>query len=34
MDGVARDAAALRPGNAPHGLPRALVAHEGLTLAP
>ena len=34
MDGVARDAAALRPGNASHGLPRALVAHEGLTLAP
>ncbi len=34
MDGVARDAAAARPGTAPNGLPRALVAHEGLTLAP
>ena len=34
MDGVARDAAAARPGTAPSGLPRAIVAHEGLTLSP
>jgi len=34
MDGVARDAAAMRPGNAANGLPRAIVAHEGLTLCP
>lgn len=34
MDGVARDAAVLRPGNAASGLPRVLVAHEGLTLSP
>lgn len=34
MDGVARDAAAQRPGNAVNGLPRAVVAHEGLTLCP
>lgn len=34
MDGVARAAAAARPGIAANGLPRALVAHEGLTLAP
>jgi phosphoribosyl 1,2-cyclic phosphodiesterase len=34
MDGVARNAAAARPGNAPGGLPRAIVAHEGLTLTP
>jgi phosphoribosyl 1,2-cyclic phosphodiesterase len=34
MDGVARAAAALRRGNAPNGLPRVLVAHEGLTLSP
>lgn len=34
MDGVARDAAALRPGNAANGLPRTVVAHEGLTLCP
>ena len=34
MDDVAREAAALRPGTVPGGLPRVLVAHEGLTLAP
>lgn len=34
MDGVARDAAALRPGTAANGLPRVIVAHEGLTLTP
>ena len=34
MDDVARKAAELRPGSAPSGLPRILVAHEGLTLAP
>jgi phosphoribosyl 1,2-cyclic phosphodiesterase len=34
MDDVARKAAALRPGSAPGGLPRVVVAHEGLTLAP
>ncbi len=34
MDGVARDAAAMRPGNAANGLPRTIVAHEGLTLCP
>jgi len=34
MDGVAREAAALRPGAAPGGLPRVVVAHEGLTLSP
>ncbi|WP_421995685.1 MBL fold metallo-hydrolase [Reyranella sp.] len=34
MDGVARDAALARPGVTPGGLPRALVAHEGLTLSP
>lgn len=34
MDGVAREAAATRPGSAPSGLPRAVVAHEGLTLSP
>lgn len=34
MDGVAREAAAARPGTAPGGLPRVLVAHEGLTLSP
>jgi phosphoribosyl 1,2-cyclic phosphodiesterase len=34
MDNVARAAAALRPGLAPSGLPRVLVAHEGLTLTP
>ncbi len=34
MDGVARDAAALRPGTAVNGLPRVVVAHEGLTLTP
>ena len=34
MDDVAREAAAMRPGIVPGGLPRVLVAHEGLTLAP
>ncbi len=34
MDGVAREAAAMRPGTAGNGLPRVLVAHEGLTLSP
>jgi len=34
MDGVAREAAITRPGTVPGGLPRAIVAHEGLTLAP
>ena len=34
MDGVAREAAAARPGTAPSGLPRAIVVHEGLTLSP
>ena len=34
MDGIARDAAVLRPGNVANGLPRAIVAHEGLTLTP
>jgi phosphoribosyl 1,2-cyclic phosphodiesterase len=34
MDDVAREAAAMRPGTVPGGLPRVLVAHEGLTLAP
>ena len=34
MDGVAREAALSRPGTARSGLPRALVAHEGLTLTP
>lgn len=34
MDEVARQAAELRPGSAPSGLPRIVVAHEGLTLAP
>ncbi len=34
MDGVAREVALARPGTAPNGLPRALVAHEGLTLSP
>ena len=34
MDDVARKAAELRPGSAPSGLPRIVVAHEGLTLAP
>lgn len=33
MDNVAREAAALRPGTAKNGLPRVLVAHEGLTLS-
>ena len=34
MDDVGRQAATLRPGIASSGLPRVLVAHEGLTLAP
>jgi phosphoribosyl 1,2-cyclic phosphodiesterase len=34
MDDVAREAAALRPGTVASGLPRVIVAHEGLTLAP
>lgn len=34
MDGVARQAALVRPGLAASGLPRVLVAHEGLTLTP
>ncbi len=34
MDGVAREAAIARPGTVPSGLPRVIVAHEGLTLAP
>jgi phosphoribosyl 1,2-cyclic phosphodiesterase len=34
MDDVAREAAAMRPGTVPGGLPRVLVAHEGLTIAP
>ena len=34
MDDVAKKAAVLRPGSAPGGLPRVVVAHEGLTLAP
>jgi phosphoribosyl 1,2-cyclic phosphodiesterase len=34
MDAVAREAALARPGIAKNGLPRVLVAHEGLTLSP
>jgi len=34
MDGVAREAALVRPGITAGGLPRVLVAHEGLTLTP
>ncbi|HEU5094318.1 MAG TPA: MBL fold metallo-hydrolase [Reyranella sp.] len=34
MDGVARDAARQRPGIAANGLPRVIVAHEGLIVAP
>ncbi|MBS0537959.1 MAG: MBL fold metallo-hydrolase [Proteobacteria bacterium] len=34
MDDVARKAAVLRPGSVPGGLPRVIVAHEGLTLVP
>ncbi len=34
MDRLAREAAARRPGIAPGGLPRVLVAHEGLILSP
>ena len=34
MDNVAREAATARPGTAKSGLPRVIVAHEGLTLSP
>lgn len=34
MDGVAREAAVLRPGTVASGLPRVVVAHEGLSLSP
>ena len=34
MDGVAREAALARPGTASTGLPRVIVAHEGLTISP
>ena len=34
MDRVAQEAAVLRPGVTKSGLPRILVAHEGLTLSP
>jgi phosphoribosyl 1,2-cyclic phosphodiesterase len=34
MDDVARQAAERRPGTVASGLPRVIVAHEGLTLAP
>jgi hypothetical protein len=34
MDDVAREAAVMRPGITGNGLPRVVVAHEGLTLAP
>jgi hypothetical protein len=34
MDDVAREAAVMRPGVAANGLPRVIVAHEGLTLTP
>jgi phosphoribosyl 1,2-cyclic phosphodiesterase len=34
MDVVAREAAMARPGTAPNGLPRVIVAHEGLTISP
>jgi phosphoribosyl 1,2-cyclic phosphodiesterase len=34
MDDVAREAAGRRPGLATGGLPRVLVAHEGLILSP
>jgi hypothetical protein len=34
MDVVAREAAIARPGTAPNGLPRVIVAHEGLTISP
>jgi phosphoribosyl 1,2-cyclic phosphodiesterase len=34
MDDVAREAAVMRPGVAANGLPRVVVAHEGLTLTP
>jgi phosphoribosyl 1,2-cyclic phosphodiesterase len=34
MDGVAREAAVQRPGTVASGLPRVIVAHEGLSLSP
>jgi phosphoribosyl 1,2-cyclic phosphodiesterase len=34
MDGVARAASEMRPGTVASGLPRVIVAHEGLTLSP
>jgi phosphoribosyl 1,2-cyclic phosphodiesterase len=34
MDDIARQAAEQRPGTVASGLPRVIVAHEGLTLAP
>ena len=34
MDDVAREAARRRPGTVPSGLPRVIVAHEGLIIAP
>jgi phosphoribosyl 1,2-cyclic phosphodiesterase len=34
MDGVSRDATVMRPGTAPSGLPRVVVARERMTLAP
>ncbi|HJQ56394.1 MAG TPA: MBL fold metallo-hydrolase [Vineibacter sp.] len=34
MDGVARDAQAARPGVAPNGQPRVIVAREGMVIAP
>jgi len=34
MDDVAREAAVMRPGITANGLPRVVVAHEGLTLGP
>ncbi len=34
MDGIAREAATLRPGTVASGLPRLIVAHEGLILSP
>jgi phosphoribosyl 1,2-cyclic phosphodiesterase len=34
MDGVERDAQAARPGAAPNGQPRVMVAREGMVIAP
>jgi len=34
MDGLAREAALARPGANANGLPRVVVAREGLTLTP